>query len=147
MWEHLLKWCEHIDDTVLPASKLAVAARYIIRQYDALTRYLDDGRNPIDNGLVERLFRRIATVRKNSLFVGSHDGGRRAAVIFSILTTCELIGLNPEAYLADILPRLARGISVAADLPELMPAAWLAAHPDAAVPAMNRQRVSRFSND
>ena len=146
VWKQLLKWSTHIDETVLPASKLAVAARYIINHYDALTRYLDDGRIPIDNGLVERLFRRIATVRKNSLFVGSHDGGRRAAVIFSVLTTCELIGLNPEAYLADILPKLARGISVAEDLPGLMPAAWLAANPDAAVTAMNVQKVSTFND-
>ncbi len=146
VWEQLLKWCTHIDETVLPASKLAIAARYIINHYDALTRYLDDGSIPIDNGLVERLFRRIATVRKNALFVGSHDGGRRAAVIFSILTTCEIIGLNPEAYLADVLPRLARGIRIAEDLPALMPAAWLADNPDAAIPAMNVQKVSTFND-
>jgi transposase len=146
VWEQLKQWCEHINDTMPPASKLAVAARYILRHYEAITRYLTDGRIPIDNGLVERLFRRVAIVRKNALFVGSHDGGRRAAVIFSVLTTCELIGLNPEAYLADILPRLARGISLADDLPALMPHAWLAAHPEAAVPAMNVQRVSRFED-
>ena len=146
VWAQLRQWSQHINDTALPASKLAVAARYLIRHYDALTRYLDDGRIPIDNGLVERLFRRVATVRKNALFAGSHDGGRRAAVIFSILTTCELIGLNPEAYLADVLPTLARGIRLAEQLSDLMPAAWLEAHPDAAVPALNVQLVSRFSD-
>ena len=144
VWAELRRWCEHVNDTTLPSSKLPIAARYILRHYEALTRYLTDGRIPIDNGLVERLFRRVAIMRKNALFVGSHDGGRRAAVIFSILTTCELIGLNPEAYLADVLPRLARGISLADDLPALMPHAWLEAHPDAAVPAMNVQRVSRY---
>ena len=51
---------------------------------------------------------------------------------------------HPEAYLADILPRLARGISLADDLSSLMPHTWLEAHPDAAVPAMNVQRVSRY---
>lgn len=146
VWVQLRQWCEHVNDTMPPSSKLAIAARYILRHYEAITRYLTDGRIPIDNGLVERLFRRVATVRKNALFVGSHDGGRRAAVIFSILTTCELIGLNPEAYLADILPRLARGISLADDLPALMPLTWLEAHPEAAVPAMNVQRVSRFED-
>jgi len=146
VWAQLHHWCEHIRDTLNPASKLAVAARYLLRHYDALTRYLDDGRIPVDNGLVERLFRRVATVRKNALFVGSHDGGRRAAVLFSILTTCELIGLNPEAYLAGVLPQLARGIRIAEDLPALMPAAWLAANPDAAIPALNVQRVSRFND-
>ncbi len=147
VWLQLKQWSEHINDTVLPASKLAIAARYLLRHYDAITRYLTDGRIPLDNGLVERLFRRVAIVRKNALFVGSHDGGRRAAVIFSVLTTCELIGLNPEAYLADILPRLSRGICLADDLPALMPHAWLAAHPEAAVPAMNIQLVSRFDDD
>ena len=69
-------------------------------------------------------------------------------MIFSVLTTCELIGLNPEAYLADVLPRSSRAASaVAEDLPGLMPAAWLAANPDAAVPAMNVQKVSRFKGD
>jgi hypothetical protein len=85
VWSQLKRWCTHIDETVLPASTLAIAARYILRHYDALTRYLDDGRIPIDNGLVERLFRRVATVRKNALFVGSHDGGRRAAVCSRII--------------------------------------------------------------
>jgi len=146
VWVQLRQWCDHVNDTMPPSSKLAIAARYILRHYEAITRYLTDGRIPIDNGLVERLFRRVATVRKNALFVGSHDGGRRAAVIFSILTTCELIGLNPEAYLADILPRLSRGIRLADDLPALMPHAWLEAHPEAAVPAMNIQRVSRFDD-
>jgi len=146
VWAHIHHWCTHIRDTLQPASKLAIAARYLLRHYEALTRYLDDGRIPVDNGLVERLFRRVATVRKNALFVGSHDGGRRAAVLFSILTTCELLGLNPEAYLAGVLPQLARGIRLAQDLPALMPAAWLAANPEAAVPALNVQRVSRFND-
>lgn len=146
VWEQLRTWCEHINDTLEPSSTLVRAARYILRHYESITRYLTDGRIPIDNGLVERLFRRVATVRKNALFVGSHDGGRRMAVIFSILTTCELIGLNPEAYLADILPRLARGISVVEDLPALMPAAWLAAHPADTVPPLNVQRVSQFND-
>jgi len=146
VWAQLHHWCEHIRDTLHPTSKLAIAARYLLRHYEALTRYLDDGRIPVDNGLVERLFRRVATVRKNALFVGSHDGGRRAAVLFSILTTCELLGLNPEAYLAGALPQLARGILLSEDLPALMPAAWLAANPQAAVPALNVQRVSRFND-
>ena len=120
---------------------------HLCRHYDALTRYLSDGRLPIDNGLTERLFRRVAIVRKNALFVGSHDGGRRAAVLFSILGSCELLGVNPVAYLSDILPRLARGLSVATDLPALMPAAWILDHHEVRVSAMHVQRYTDFGAD
>ena len=86
-------------------------------------------------------------MRKNALFVGSHDGGRRAAVLFSILGTCELIGLEPVAYLSDVLPKLARGITIATDMPDLMPAAWLARHPEASVPRLNVPRLTEFQDD
>jgi transposase len=147
VWEGLQAWCTSVRDQEPPRSSLAVAARYLLRNYDALTRYLGDGRIPIDNGLTERLFRRIAIVRRNALFVGSHDGGRRAAVLFSIFGTCELLGINPAAYVADVLPRLARGISIAQDLPALMPAAWIDAHAGARVPALNVRRVTEFADD
>jgi transposase len=145
VWEGLRVWCTSVMEHGPPSSLLVVAARYLLKHYDALTRYLSDGRIPIDNGLTERLFRRIAIVRKNALFVGSHDGGRRAAVIFSILATCELLGINPAMYLADILPTLARGLSIEVDLPPLMPAAWIDAHPEARVPRMNVQLVTEFA--
>ncbi|NOY94596.1 MAG: transposase domain-containing protein [Deltaproteobacteria bacterium] len=67
-------------------------------------------------------------------------------MLLRILTTCELIGLTPEAYLAGVLPQLARGIRIAEDLSALMPAAWLAGNPDDAIPALNVQRVSRFND-
>lgn len=147
VWEALKNWSEGERAEGHPSSLLVVAAKYLLRHYDALTRYLTDGRIPIDNGLTERLFRRVAIMRKNALFVGSHDGGRRAATLFSLLGTCELIGLDPVAYLADLLPRLARGITVATQLPELMPAAWLARHPQARVPRLNVPRLTEFADD
>ena len=147
IWETLKMWCEGECRQGPPSSLLVIGANYLLRHYDALTRYLTDGRLPIDNGLVERLFRRVAVVRKNALFVGSHDGGRRAAYLFSILGTCELIGLDPVAYLSDVLPRLARGITIATDLPDLMPAAWLARHPEASVPRLNVPRLTEFADD
>jgi hypothetical protein len=85
------------------------------------------------NTLVERLHRRPAIGRIAFLFVGSHAGGERAAIAYSVLGTCRLIGLNPVPYLADVLPVLARGIE-ADELPALMPKAWKLAHPRAAVP-------------
>ena len=101
--------------------------RYLTNHDVALTRFLDDGRLPIDNGIVERLHRRPATGRKAYLFAGSHAGAERAAIAYSILATCHLLGVNPAEYLADVLPRLARGISIARDIPVMAPAAWKAA--------------------
>jgi transposase len=62
-----------------------------------------------DNNLAERQLRGIAVTRKNFLFVGSDAGGRRAAVIYTIAETAKLNGLDPEAYIADVLERLAKG--------------------------------------
>lgn len=137
VWEGMLAWCEGEIREGPPRALLTIASRYVKRHFAALTRHLDDARLPPDNGLVERLFRRIAIVRKNALFVGSHDGGRRAAVLFSIFATCELLGVNPTLYLADVLPRLARGVCVQTDIPELLPAAWIARHPEARVEPLN----------
>jgi transposase len=97
----------------------------------ALTRFLDDGRLPIDNGIVERLHRRPAVGRRNYLFAGSHEGAKRAAIAYSILSTCHLVGVHPTEYLADVLPRLARGVVIARDIPTLTPAAWKTTRVDA----------------
>jgi hypothetical protein len=79
--------------------------------------------------------RRPAIGRRNFLFVGSHAGGERAAIAYSILGTCRLIGLNPVAYLSDILPTLARGVEFD-QLASLMPKAWKLANPQATMPAL-----------
>jgi hypothetical protein len=88
-------------------------------------RFLDDGIVPIDNGVVERLHRRPAIGRRNFLFAGSHAGAERAAIAYSVLASCHFVGVNPLDYLGDVLPRLARGgISIARDIPPMIPAAW-----------------------
>jgi hypothetical protein len=69
----------------------------------------------------------LAVGRRNYLFAGSHTGAQRAAIAYSILSTCHLLGINPTEYLADVLPRLSRGIAIARDIPALTPAAWKAA--------------------
>ena len=107
--------------------------QYLPNHKAALTRFLADGRVPIDNGIVERLHRRPAMGRRSFLFAGSHAGGQRAAIAYSVLATCALLEVNPVEYLADVLPTLARGVAVPHDIPSLMPASWKAAH--AAVPA------------
>jgi transposase len=88
---------------------LAKAFQYALNRWDALTRYIEDGRLSIDNNLSERLLRGIAVTRKNFLFLGSDRGGIRAATIYTIVESAKLNGLDPEAYLTAVLDRLARG--------------------------------------
>jgi transposase len=76
---------------------------------NSLSRYVEDGRLSIDNNLAERLLRGIAVTRNNFLYVGSDCGGDRAACIFTIVESAKLNGLNPEAYLATVLDRMAHG--------------------------------------
>jgi transposase len=132
IYVELLSWCQTYRPHEPPKTPLAAACAYLINHQVALMRFLDDGEFPIDNGLVERLHRRPAIGRRNFLFVGSHAGGERAAIAYSILSTCRLLGLNPVTYLSAIVPTLARGVE-RDDLAALMPKAWLLAHPEAAM--------------
>ena len=99
---------------------LGKAFQYSLSRWDALSRYVEDGRLSIDNNLAERLLRGIAVTRKNFLFVGSDRGGDRAACIFTIIESAKLNGLDPEAYLATVLDRMARG-HASNRLAELLP--------------------------
>jgi transposase len=101
-------------------SALGKAMQYALNRWDALARYLEDGRLSIDNNLSERLLRGIAVTRKNFLFVGSDAGGERAAIIYTVAETAKLNGLNPEAYIASVLNRLACGHPVTR-INELLP--------------------------
>ena len=84
-------------------SELASAMRYALGRWDALIRYAHDGRIEIDNNAAERSLRGVALGRKNYLFAGSDAGGERAAAIYSLIGSAKLNGLDPEAYLRDIL--------------------------------------------
>ena len=95
-------------------SELAEGARYLRNQWDALTRFVNDGRLPLDNNAAERQQRPIAVGRKNWLFVASEDGGTWAADLLSIFQSCRLQQLDPIAYLTDIMPAL-----IAADVDPL----------------------------
>ena len=92
----------------------------------ALGRFLDDGVIPIDNGIVERLHVCAALTRKHYLFAGPDAGGERAAIAYTILGCCRLADVNPVEYLADILPRFARGLRLR-DVPAMLPGASKAA--------------------
>jgi transposase len=132
LYDELLAWCRLHLPHEPPKTPLARACGYLLNHQLALTRFIDDGSLPIDNTLVERLHRKPAIGKRNFLFVGSHAGGERAAIAYSVLGTCRLIALNPVAYLTDVLPTLARGVELE-HIPSLMPKAWKLAHPNAAL--------------
>ena len=88
-------------------SDLAKAIRYALARWEALTRYVGDGRLEPDNNPVERAIRPLALGRKNWLFAGSDAGGHRAAAVASLIATARLNGLDPEAYLREVLDRIA----------------------------------------
>ena len=103
----LHEWLQATVTTLSRKSQLALAIRYALSHWVALTRYLDDGRLEIDNNAAERALRAVALGRKNWLFAGSDDGGERAAAIYSLLGTAKLNGIEPEGYLRYVLERIA----------------------------------------
>ena len=84
-----------------------MAIRYALSRWDALTRYIEDGHIEIDNNAAERSLRGVALGRKNYLFAGSDAGGERAAAIYSLIGSAKLNDLDPEAYLREVLTRIA----------------------------------------
>lgn len=111
--------------SALPKSALGKALGYIDGQWSRLTLFAEDGRVPIDNNACERMIRPVAVGRKNWLFAGSLEGGRRAATLYTLVQTCRRIGIDPFAYLRDVLSRVSthphRRIA------ELTPGGWKAA--------------------
>jgi transposase len=110
------------------------AVTYALNQWVALQRYLEDGRLAIDNNATERSLRGVAVGRKNWLFTGSEAGGRRAAVLYSIVESCRRLHLDPFAYIRDVLPRLAS--YPAREVEQLTPAGWKTAFPQVAASAV-----------
>ena len=106
---------------------IAEAIRYAMTRWDGLCRFLDDGRVEIDSNTVERTIRPIALNRKNALFAGSDGGGEHWAILASLIETCKLNAIDPEAYLADIFTRLVAGHPINR-LDELLPWNWAADH-------------------
>ena len=118
-----------------PKSEMARACRYGVKLWGPLARFLDDGRLEIDNNIAERAMRGIAVGRRNWLFAGSAavmrrsaledigGGGARAAAIYTIIETAKANGVDPQAYIADVLARIAGGWP-AARWDDLMPWNW-----------------------
>ena len=102
---------------------MAKALLYGRKRGNALTRYLDERTAEIDNNIAERAIRSIAIGRKNWLFAGSKVGGERAAAIYSVIETAKLNGVEPQAYIADVIEKIVSGWP-ASRWDELMPWNW-----------------------
>jgi len=122
IWEALKAKAEELKPTLLPKSTIGDAVNYFLNDYDALLRYLDDGRFEIDNNLIENSIRPTAVGRKRWLFIGHPDAGWRSAVIYSILVSCRRRGINPDEYLTDVLRRLPA--MKANQIGSLLPGTW-----------------------
>ena len=105
--ESLKQWLEVTLGKLSRKSDTALAVRYALGRWEALLRYVDDGGIEIDNNVAERTLRVVALGRKNYLFAGSDAGGERAAAIYSLIGTAKLNDLDPEAYLREVLTRIA----------------------------------------
>ena len=97
---------EHQLTRLAGGSDTARIIRYGLRHRNGLTRFLDDGRIELDTNIVERSMRPQALTRKNALFAGHDDGAENWAILASLIETCKLNGIEPQAYLADVLVRL-----------------------------------------
>jgi len=117
----------------LPKSPLGQAVQYALNQWTALTRFVEDGRLEPDNNLAENAVRPIALGRKNYLFLGNDAGGRRAAILYSLIRTCERHGVNAWEYLRDVLTRVST--HPAHRIAELLPNAWKPATAPASPPS------------
>lgn len=121
----LKAWLEHQLTRVSAKATIADEIRYGLNHWDGLTRFLDDGRIELDTNIVERGIRPIVLNRKNALFAGHDQGAENWACIASLIETCKLNGVEPQAYFADVLTRLVN-LWPASRLDELMPWAWAA---------------------
>lgn len=129
--DEFYRWVSELHPKLIPKSPIYLATRYALAQREVWVRCFSDGRFEIDNGEVERQIRAVALGRKNWLFAGSDAGAVRAAIAFSILGSCRMHGLDPYAYVLDVLRKLAAGWPMSR-IDELLPDAW---RPDAATAA------------
>lgn len=132
LMEELRQWLDgEAAQRVLPQSRLGKAMGYLKNQWEPLSVFLRDGRVPIDNNETEQLMKQVATGRKNWLFVGSVEAGRRAAILMTVVSTAHRHHLDVWLYVKDVLDRLLSGET---NLAELRADRWAQAHPEALRP-------------
>ena len=120
--ESLGKWMKETYLKVLPKSAIGKALGYSISRWAELMLYATDGKLNIDNNPVENSIRPVAIGRKNYLFAGSHEAAKRSAILYSLMGTCKLHGINPFIWLRDVLQRIANHPINKID--ELLPNNW-----------------------
>ena len=118
--EALQAWLRQKLSLISQKTKLAEAIRYALWRWAGLCLFLEDGRIEIDNNVVERSIRPLALTRKNALFAGSDGGAGHWAVLASLIESCKLLGVEPHAYLGDVITRIVNG-HPQTRLDELMP--------------------------
>jgi transposase len=106
LFDDMRRWLEQALTQLTPKSETAAAIHYALALWDPLARYLDDGRIELDNMIAERALRSVAIGRRNYLFAGSDSGGERAAILYGLIGTARMNGLDPEAYLRYVLARV-----------------------------------------
>jgi transposase len=120
--DDLKVWLDKEQLLALPKSTFGKAVNYCLNNWDGLTAYVQDGDLTIDNNSAEREMKRVATGRKAWLFFGSDNGGENAEVLLSIISTCKRHGVEPFAYLRDVIDRLVQNPDT--DLETLLPHTW-----------------------
>lgn len=127
LMDALLARLEAVKDGISRQSTLVKAIDYMLERWAGLTAFLEDGRLEADSNTVERSIRPISIGKKNSLFSGDQGGGETWAILASLLNTAKLHGVDPEAYLADVLERMVSGATKNNQLHELLVWNWKAA--------------------
>ena len=116
------RWLREERPRLSRGNDLAKAMDYLLKRWPAFTRFLDDGRICLSNNAAERALRGIALGRKSWLFAGSDRGGQRAAAMYSLIVTAKMNDIDPQAWLADVLARIAE--YPARDIDDLLPWNW-----------------------
>jgi hypothetical protein len=106
------------------SSDLTKAMRYALRHWPGLVAFLDDGRIEMDTNVVERAIRPVTLNRKNALFAGSDGGARHWAIAMTLIATAKLNGVEPMAWLTDVLERVVSGLTKSHELESLLPWNW-----------------------
>lgn len=107
--QSLKPWLAVRKDSLSKKSDLAKAINYTFNHWEGLSRFLNDGRIEIDSNTVERAIRPLAIGRENHLFAGSEGGAEHWAILASLIATCKINDVEPQAYLTDVLTKLVNG--------------------------------------
>ncbi len=128
MLGELHDWLQEVQWKVLPQSPVGRAIQHAVPRWDGLTRYCEPEALSIDNNLSERMVRPIAIGRKTYLFLGSDNGGKAAAILYSLKAGAKANQVEPFAYVRDLLMRLPGDRPD--ELSDLLPDEWLKKHPE-----------------